>query len=106
MEVRDRRGQFAVGNGGGPGRPSRQTEVTYLRTFMEHLSLDDWGAVTDRAILDAKAGDPKARAWLAAYAMGTPAYSAPRPFDVCVEAEAGVDSVANAAFLRKAQGPF
>jgi hypothetical protein len=73
---------------------------------MEHLSLDDWGAVTDRAILDAKAGDPKARAWLAAYAMGTPAYSAPRPFDVCVEAEAGVDSVANAAFLRKAQGPF
>jgi hypothetical protein len=104
MEVRDRRGQYAVGTGGGPGRPRRQTEITYLQTFTEHLSLADWGAVIDRAILDAKAGDHKARAWLAAYAMGIPTYNAPRPFDACVEAEAGVDTVANAALFKKLQG--
>ena len=63
---------FARGNEGGPGRPKRQTEREYLRAMVGVVALDDWAEIAKRARDDAKAGDAKARAWLARYLVGEP----------------------------------
>ena len=68
--------------------------------------MEKWAKIVERAVCDAATGDAKAREWIARYVIGSPDFQAPRPFDVAVEDEAGVDAVANAAFIRKAQGPF
>lgn len=67
---RDERGRFVVGNPGGPGRPARAVELTYLRGLSDELTLDDWRAVVRKAIEQAKAGDAQARAWVTRYALG------------------------------------
>jgi hypothetical protein len=36
----------------------------------EAVSLGDWREIVGRAVADAKAGDPKARGWLAKYLVG------------------------------------
>jgi hypothetical protein len=66
----DERGRFTLGNPGGPGRPSRPVEREYLRALNEAVSLDDWKAVVQAAVADAKEGDAKAREWLARYLIG------------------------------------
>ena len=63
------RGKFAVGNPGGPGRPRRAVETEYLATLNEAVPLEDWRAVVERALADAKQGDPKAREWLSKYLL-------------------------------------
>lgn len=63
-------GQFAPGNPGGPGRPRRAIEREYLATLGNAVSLDDWRDVVTRAVVDAKAGDSAARAWLTKYLVG------------------------------------
>lgn len=71
-------GRFIKGSASpSPGRPSRQKEVTYLAVMNEVVSPDDWKRITERAVVDAKKGNPVARAWLAKYLIGdTPTIAA------------------------------
>lgn len=65
---RDGQGRFLPGHKlGSPGRPPREVEAQYLETMHKRVSLDDWADVTDRAVLDAKGGDWRAREWLSSY---------------------------------------
>ena len=70
MSDRNTNGTFAPGNPGGPGRPRRGVERRYLAAFAEAVSPDDWRAIIQRAVADAKAGDAKARDWLSKYLVG------------------------------------
>lgn len=65
-------GTFARGNPGGPGRPARHVELEYTSAMYAACSLEDWHEIVSKAVADAKAGDPKARAWLASYLLGAP----------------------------------
>jgi hypothetical protein len=70
------RGRFAPGNPGNPharGRPRRVTERDYLVVLTEECTPEEWRLICRRAKADAKAGDPRAREWLARYLMGNPA---------------------------------
>ena len=67
---RDEAGKFAPGNSGGPGRPRRATERTYLLALSDALTLEDWKAIVRRAVEDARNGDAKSREWLSRYALG------------------------------------
>ena len=67
---RDRLGRFIQGSAGGPGRPARAIESDYLRALSDRLSLETWGEICDKAIEQAKEGEPKAREWLSRYAIG------------------------------------
>lgn len=87
-------GRFAPGNPGGPGRPPRQTEREYLTAMLAGCSLDDWREIIEAAVLEAKAGDAKARAWLARYLVGQPEAATPRLAQLAAEDEAGVDPLA------------
>jgi hypothetical protein len=66
-------GRFAAGNPGGPGRPRRAIEREYLARLSDAVPLDAWQAIVERAVEDAKAGDARARDWLARYLVGEPA---------------------------------
>ena len=69
---RRQNGRFAEGNPGGPGRPRRLVEREYLACLSDRVSLADWGAIVDRAVKDAKAGNARAREWLTRYLLGEP----------------------------------
>lgn len=62
---RDAAGRFAAGNAGGPGRPRREVERQFLDATLAAVSVEDWSEIVKRAAADAKAGDAKARDWLA-----------------------------------------
>ena len=64
---RQTNGRFAKGHPGGPGRPRRSTEENYLEALSENVTLKDWTEVVTRALVDAKAGDSRARDWLSRY---------------------------------------
>lgn len=98
-------GTFALGNGGGPGRPARTTERQYMAVVMAACDLDTWQAIVERAVTDAKNGDSTARAWLASYLLGKPpSRTAPRPTYVLAAEHEGVDEVADAvADIHEAQ---
>ncbi len=68
--TRDSRGRFTKGNPGGPGGPRRQVEEDYLETLTEAVSPDDWKAIVEKAVADAKRGDPRAREWLGKHLIG------------------------------------
>ena len=87
MEQRGRNGQFLEGNGGGPGRPPRQTEAAYLRATIAACGLEDWREIVARAVVDAKKGDGGARRFIAQYLLG----SAPVLSDLAAWDEAGFD---------------
>jgi hypothetical protein len=103
MDYRDKKGQFAVGNGGGPGRPPRQSEKSYLKVLMQCCSLEQWAEIVSCAVEDAKAGDGAARQWLARYLCGIPQMAAPTPFELEIEAAAGLedDEFEKAVLFRK-----
>src|SRR5262245_34063085 len=69
---RDINGRFKRGYGGGPGRPCRQTEQTYLHVLIETVPPDQWRKVCEKALAQALEGDAKAREWLANYLIGRP----------------------------------
>jgi hypothetical protein len=69
---RDRRGRFALGNRGGPGRPKRATEAEYLRALSRIVSVEDLRAIARRAVADAKKGSARAREWVSTYLLGNP----------------------------------
>lgn len=70
-EDRDANGQFQPGHSiKSPGRPRRAIEVEYLKALSDEVSLDDWKEIVRAAKDAAKAGDAKAREWLASYVIG------------------------------------
>ena len=95
-EQRDRRGRYIRGNCGGPGRPPRPTETAYLSALMEACPPETWRQICDRAVQDARNGDPKARDWLGRYVVGEPKLSAPAPVVALVQAITGADPVVEA----------
>jgi len=99
-------GRFAPGNSGGPGRPRRATERAYLAVISEACPQDAWREIVARAVADAKAGDAKARDWLAAYLVGRPEAAAVTLHTLAVEDEAGTDAVAEDASLAAILGGF
>lgn len=68
---RDRTGKFAPGNSGGPGRPRRVVEQTYLKALRDNLPVEAWGQIVAKAVALALEGDAAARQWLGRHAMGT-----------------------------------
>lgn len=67
---RDLNGKFAPGNSGGPGRPRRAVEQTYLKALRDNLPVEVWGEIVGKAVSLALEGDAVARQWLGRYAMG------------------------------------
>jgi hypothetical protein len=65
-------GRFTFGNKASPGRPRRATEKDYLAVLTEEVSPETWRAICRRAAVDAKAGDARARDWIARYLLGPP----------------------------------
>ncbi len=95
--VRDNHGRFTLGDGGGPGRPRRQTEANYLLALMEACPLDTWREVVQAAVVAAKDGDAKAREWLAKYLIGEPKHQTPTPTAVIVQQLIGRDEAVEKA---------
>lgn len=87
--MREANGRFSQGNAGGPGRPPRQTEASYLRATSAACSIEDWRAIIERAVQDAKAGNAKAREFLSKYLLG----SAPILSELVAWDEVGLDPV-------------
>ncbi len=71
----------------------RRTERDYVGALLDTVTLEDWRDVVRNALTAAKAGDGKARAWLATYLMGAPQYKAPSPLTVVVSQWTGRDPV-------------
>jgi len=69
---RDANGRFVKGDSGGPGRLPKATEQVYWNIARTKCTLDDWTAIIDRAIQDAKSGDKTARAFLSDILIGDP----------------------------------
>jgi hypothetical protein len=68
--LRNAKGQYVIGHGGGPGRPSRPREMEYLGALTDAVPLKEWKLVVSKALRDAKDGDAKAREWLGKYLLG------------------------------------
>lgn len=88
---------FQPGGPPGPGRPPRQTEAGYLRAMMTACNLDTWREICAKAVVDALAGDAKAREWLAKYLIGDPGHQAPAPMQVIIQQLTGQDAVLDRA---------
>ncbi len=91
QQQHDAQGRFVLGGPGGPGRPKRQTEASYLAVIMEECDLETWRGIVRRAMLDAEAGDEKARHWLASYLSGAPSAKAVTPTTILMQQLLGAD---------------
>jgi hypothetical protein len=89
MAERRENGQFQTGNSGGPGRPTRKTEAAYLRATSVACSIEDWQEIVTKAVADAKAGNAKAREFLARYILA----DSPILSDLAAWDEVGLDPV-------------
>jgi hypothetical protein len=56
--------------GAGPPPPRRAVERDYLAALADLVPLDTWREICQKTVDAAKAGDPKARDWLARYLIG------------------------------------
>src|SRR5579871_2751376 len=63
-------GRFLNGWGGGPGRPRKTTHRDYLDATAGSVTVEDWQAIVQKALGDAKAGDRYARDWLSRLLLG------------------------------------
>ena len=72
MSGRDGKGQFAKGNGGGPGRPKKNREDRYYEIAMTACPFADWRAIWKTAVEQVKSGDSTARKFVADYLIGPP----------------------------------
>ncbi len=79
----------------------RPTERQYLAALSEACPPDTWREIVGKAVEDAKAGDPKAREWLASYLMGRPEHKAHSLHRLAVEDATGADAVEKAADLER-----
>lgn len=95
--TREKNGRFLPGTPPGPGRPPRQTEAGCMQAMMQACPLDTWRTICERAVVEAKRGDAKARDWLAKYLVGDPGHQAPAPMAVVVQQLTGIDPALNRA---------
>ncbi|NMC22094.1 MAG: hypothetical protein GYA33_16935, partial [Thermogutta sp.] len=65
---RDGKGRFV--NRPGPGRPRRQTEVTYLAAVRDVVPVEIWREIVNQAVAEALAGNRHAREWLSELLVG------------------------------------
>ena len=89
-------GQFAKGNSGGPGRPTRSVESDYLAVLGDAVTPDRWRKIVERAISDAETGNYRAREWLGRYLIGEKT-----TVDILEKQSSTTDAIAVAAELRK-----
>lgn len=101
LSERDQHGRFEPGNSGGPGRPKRAVEKEYLAVISETCSVEEWRAIVELAVKQAKNGQEKAREWLASYLVGKPAAIAPTLNGLAVAELAGADEVELEAMERQ-----
>ena len=65
--------QFKPGQSGNPkGRPKRTTKSELLRVLHETVTTDDFQAIVNQAIVQAKNGNRFAREYLSLYMLGRP----------------------------------
>ena len=86
-------GRFAPGNAGGPGRPRRPVEETYLLAITTACPIETWERICAKAVEDALGGDPKAREWLARYLVREPEGGTPTLLHAHLHAMADLDPV-------------
>jgi hypothetical protein len=87
----------------------RRTESDYMSILLDSVTLEDWREVVSNALAAAKAGDAKARVWLATFLMGAPRHKAPTPLTVVVGQWTGRDPVVEQLadpIITRAQYPF
>ena len=65
--ARDASGRFTKGGPGGPGRKPRDTEKRWLELLRDCVTEADWREVIQAALTDAKAGNHRARDFLAKF---------------------------------------
>ncbi len=81
------------------GTHPRPTGRAYLAALSEACPPDTWREIVAKAVTDAKAGDAKARDWLASFLVGRPEAGAVTLHALAVEEAAGTDAVARDADL-------
>lgn len=77
------------------------TERTYLAALRDACPPETWREIVLKAVEDAKAGDPKARDWLASYLAGKPGTEATSLHALAVETAADTDPVEQDADLAR-----
>jgi len=80
----------AFGVGGRGGRPKREFELKFLRTLVDTVSPEDWCAIIQKAVAQAKDGNHRARSWLSNYLIGTPLQRIAASVDVTARRELAV----------------
>lgn len=69
---------FKKGNPGGPGRPPRRVEDSYMTATIATVSIEDWRDIVRQAVNEAKGGlnTHHARQWLSQYLLSDKAFAA------------------------------
>ena len=101
---RNSRGQFASGNPGGPGRPSKKSEAEYLSVVLAACPPDRWKTIVEKAVTDAEDGCHKARVWLAGFLTPEPGVAGSEPVDDQPNAFAAAISVLSVDELKFLDG--
>jgi hypothetical protein len=98
---RDERGRFLPGHTGGPGRPPRKVEASYLAGLTDLITPQVWEGIVRRAAADALRGSHQARAWLSGYLLGDVVATATGPVEVVplVTADDALQLLSKAAAL-------
>ena len=79
----------------------RATGRTYLAVLSEACPPDTWREIVESTVEHARAGDYRARDWLASYLMGRPEGAAMTLHQIAVEDVAGTDQVEHDAMLAR-----
>ena len=74
MADRDENGKFTTGNKAARngGRPKKKREERFMQITQSACTLADWRKIVQKAVEQAKRGNPQARKWLADYLLGPP----------------------------------
>ena len=70
--VREKNGQFAKGNGGGPGRPPKAREERYKEILKGAVTYSQWRKIIKKLADKAERGDIQAAKLLFEYLVGKP----------------------------------
>ena len=70
---RDANGRFAIGNGGGPGNPFARQTAALHKALLDKVTVEEIGAIADKLLELAKAGNLAAAKLLLQYVIGKPA---------------------------------